>query len=362
MAKTAILPASSMSIRPQAAIQGMNWTQLPGAASSAAAAPDGSLWALSTAPAGPDKYIWHYASGAWTNISGLATRLSVAPNGTLYAINSGGGTYSYSGGTWTALGGGASDITAAADGSIYVLSNGNAAGSDQAIWHYTNGWSQGPGLGVRIAASWDINSYVLPNGTVSAGGLYILNSVGNIYHENTDNSFVQLTANASAIAPTTVGGIFVLGYPADANGNSISYYNLDTPGWNFQSGAGVSISTDSTHLYVIGSTGGIYSSPVTAFGKIIVSPTSLSFVAAGNAYAQTFSASEANYSGTFTQNNTCNPNSGTIATISPASGSAPVTFTVTPQAAGSCTVTVMDTNGQSKQLTIGVTTTSGTIN
>ncbi|HEY5258372.1 MAG TPA: hypothetical protein VIJ12_08335, partial [Candidatus Baltobacteraceae bacterium] len=95
MAKTAILPSSVMNVRPQSAVQGLNWTQIPGAASSAAAAPDGSLWVLSNAPAGADKYIWHYASGSWTNISGLASQLAVAPNGTLYAINSGGGTYSY---------------------------------------------------------------------------------------------------------------------------------------------------------------------------------------------------------------------------------------------------------------------------
>ena len=264
MAHTAILPASSMAVKLQSAIPAANWTQIPGVASSAAAAPDGSLWVLSTAPAGNDKYIWHYANGGWTNISGLASRLSVAPNGTLYAINSGGGTFSYSGGTWTALGGGASDVTVAVDGSIYVLSNGNAAGSDQAIWHYTSGWSQVPGSGVKIAASWDTNSYTLSVGTVAPGGLYILNSIGNIYHENTDNTFVQLPGNASAIAPTTIGGIIVLGYPANANGNSIYYYDLSGPGWSTQSGSGVSISTDSAHLYVIGASGGIYSSPITS--------------------------------------------------------------------------------------------------
>jgi hypothetical protein len=264
MAHTAILPASDMSVRPQSAVQGPSWTQIPGAANSATAAPDGSLWVLSNAPAGNDKYIWHYVSGSWTNISGLASQLAVAPNGTLYAINSGGGTYSYSGGTWTALGGGASGITTAADGSFYVLSNGNAAGSDQAIWHNVSGtWSQVPGSGTSIEASWDVsNSYVIPNGTVSAGGLYILNSIGSIYHENADNSFVQLPGNASAIAPTTLGGVYVLGFPSNAAGDSLYYYDLNNPGWSTQSGSGVSISTNSAQLFVIGSSGGIYSTPV----------------------------------------------------------------------------------------------------
>jgi streptogramin lyase len=270
MAKTAILPASVMNVKPQSAIQGANWTQISGAASYAAAAPDGSLWALSTGTSGADKSIWHYVSGTWTNISGLASRLSVAPDGTLYAINSGGGAYSYSGGTWTALGGGCSDITAASDGSFYVLSNGNSAGSDQAIWHYTNSWTQVPGSGVRIASSWDPNSFTLSNGTVSANGLYILNSIGSIYYKNPDNSFVQLPGSASAIAPTTIGGVFVLGYPANSNGNVIYYYDLNTPGWSALSGSGVSISTDSTHLYAIGSTGGIFSSPVKPTSGTIV--------------------------------------------------------------------------------------------
>ena len=261
MAKTAILPASVMAIKPLSAMQDASWTQIPGAASYAAAAPDGSLWVLSTAPAGSDKYIWHYVGGTWTNISGMATRLSVAPDGTLYAINSGGGAYSYSGGTWTGLGGGCSDITAASDGSIYVLSNGNSAGSDQAIWHNVSGtWSQAPGSGVRVAASWDPNSFTLGSATISANGLYVLNSIGGIYYKNPNDSWVQLPGAASAIAPTANGGVFVLGYPADSNGTSIYYFDLSASGWTRQSGAGVSLSTSSTHLYAIGSSGSIYSS------------------------------------------------------------------------------------------------------
>jgi hypothetical protein len=98
-----------------------------------------------------------------------------------------------------------------------------------------------------------------------------------------------------------------------------------------------------------------------ASGTIVLAPTSLSFLAAGSGFAQTFTASETGYPGTFTQTNTCNPSGGTIATVSPASGTAPVTFTVTPQSAGTCTITVSDSNGQSAGLTVTVTTTSGVI-
>jgi len=310
----------------------------------------GSLWVLATAPAGPDKYMWHYVSGTWTNISGLATRLSVAPNGTLYAINSGGGTYSYSGGSWTALGGGASDITVAADGSFYVLSNGNAAGSDQAIWHYTNSWTQVPGSGVRIAASWDPNSFVLASGTVSPGGLCILNSIGSIYYENTNNSFAQLPGSASAIAPTTIGGVFVLGYPANSSGNNIYYCDLNTPGWNALSGAGVSISTDSgsSTLYVVASSGAIYSSPITPV--IALSPSSVAFTVTGSANAQNVTPSETGYSGSFDLSSL---NCSNVATF-PASTSG--TFAVTPVAAGTCNITVSDALGQSANLAVTVTT------
>jgi len=255
-----------MALKLQSAVHGISWTQILGSASLAAAAPDGSLWVLSDGQAGNDKRIWHYAiGGGWTNISGMAARLSVAPDGTLYAINSGGGIYSYNGGTWTAFGGGASDITVAADGSFYVLSNGNAAGNDQAIWHYTNAWTKYPGSGVRIAASWEATTtYGGSNGTIAPAGLYILNSAGNIYYQNTDNSFVQLPGAASAIAPTTMGGVFILSYPANANGNPIYYYDLSTPGWSLQPGSGVSISTNTSNLYTVGATGAIYASPVNA--------------------------------------------------------------------------------------------------
>lgn len=264
MAQTQIQPSSAMDVKPFQATQQPNWTQMSGSASLIVAAPGGSLWALSTLPAGPDKYIWHYVNGTWTNISGLASGLAVAPDGTLYAINSGGGTYSYDGSSWAALGGGSSDVAAARDGSIYVLSNGAAAGADQAIWHYTTGWTQVPGSGVHIAASRDPGSYVVSGGTVAGGGLYILNSAGNIYYENTDNSFVLLPGAASAISATGTGGFYVLGFPVNTNGNGIYYYDLNTPGYTTQNGSGVGVSGYGSTLYVLGSTGAIFTTPIVA--------------------------------------------------------------------------------------------------
>jgi streptogramin lyase len=272
MAKTAILPASTMNVRPQTAVQPASFTQLPGSASFVTVSPaDGSVWALSDQPTNSaDKYIWQYTCGIWTNISGLAKRLAAGSDGTLYAVNSAGGIYSYSSGQWTSMAGGASDITVTSGGQLIALSNGRAAGSDQAIWIYTQGtWQQANGAGVRVAASLDTNTYNIPEGTIAARGVYVLNSAGNIYYGSQSN-FVQIGGAASDAAPTSTGGLFVLGSPSNSSGNAIYYYDLDHPGWTVQPGSGVSIATDSTRFYVVGSSGGIYLSPIVATSGTIV--------------------------------------------------------------------------------------------
>jgi len=247
-------------------IQGLNYTQIPGAASFAAASPDGSLWALSTQPSGPDKYIWHYSGGNWTNISGLASRLSVAPNGTLYALNSGGGVYAYTSGTgiWSAVGGGCRDLSVASDGSLYIISSGS--GADGAIWHFAGGsWTQLMGSGSRIAASWDPNTYASPAGSITPGGFYVANSQGSLYYFST-SGYVQIPGAASSVAPIT-GGLFALGYPSDPNGNVLYYYDLANPGWSAKGGSGASLSSDGKTLYIVGASGNIYSSPITPVGQ-----------------------------------------------------------------------------------------------
>jgi len=272
MAKTTVLPASAMlatTKKPDIAMQAASYSQIPGSASFAAASSDGSLWVLSDLPAGPDKYIWHYSNttSTWTNIPGLATRLSIAPNGTMYAINSGGGIYMWNGTAWSGIGGGASDITVDYDGSLFVISNGGVAGTDRPIWHYSGGtWTQSQGAGVRLISSWwDTNSYGWLGG--ASGGMYVLNAAGNIYHEAAGTpGFVQLPGQATELAVTSEGGYYVMGYPRNAGGNNIYYFDLDGASGAYaqQPGAGTSITTNSSRLYVISASGGIYSSPVKA--------------------------------------------------------------------------------------------------
>ena len=270
MAHTEILPASAMKspIHPDIAQAPLNWTQIPGTASVVAAAPDGSLWALSDQPIGPDKYIWHYASGSWTNISGLASQLTVASDGSLWALNSGGGIWHYSSGTWTTPGGGASkSITADSSGGIYVLSNGGSS-ADKAIWHYSSGagWVQQGGSGTVLAANLDTSNF---SGVgINAGGLYILNSTGAIWYENSNGTFSLIPGAASAIAPTTNGGVFVLGYPSSPSGNQVFYYDLNNPGWTAQSGSGLLSLSSNTSLYLTSASGAIYSAPFAATGPV----------------------------------------------------------------------------------------------
>ena len=268
MAHTAILPASAMTspVHPNIPVSSLNWSQVPGTASAVAAAPDGSLWVLSDQPAGADKYIWHFANGTWANIPGLASQIAIAQDDSLWAINSGGGIYHYTSGTWTPLGGGASlSIAADTSGGIDVLTNGGS-GTDKAIWHWTsgNGWVQRDGAGTALAANLDTNNHTLSSGTISPGGVYILNSVGAIWYENTDKSFVQLPGSASAIAPTTNGGYFVLGYPAGGSGAGVFYYDLDNPGYTTEAGSGINSVSANTNLYVVSASNGIYTAALPA--------------------------------------------------------------------------------------------------
>ena len=63
-------------------------------------------------------------------------------------------------------------------------------------------------------------------------------------------------------APTTNGGLFVLGTPPSSNGTQVYYNNLATGTWTQQNGLGTTIATNSTNLYVTGAAGGIYQAVV----------------------------------------------------------------------------------------------------
>jgi hypothetical protein len=84
-----------------------------------------------------------------------------------------------------------------------------------------------------------------------------------------------------------------------------------------------------------------------------VNPASLSFDAVGASYATTFAITQTG-TGAFKLDN---PGCSGIAAVASTSLKAPsATVTVTPQAAGTCTITVTDAYGQTKPVAVSVTT------
>ncbi|MFZ1123950.1 MAG: hypothetical protein WAN59_02255 [Candidatus Baltobacteraceae bacterium] len=75
--------------------------------------------------------------------------------------------------------------------------------------------------------------------------------------------------------------------------------------------------------------------------------------AVGAENAQSFSVSESYYNGTWTESDTCA--TGSVASVSTSDH---INFTVTPSAAGTCTITVSDSYNQQASVGVTVTTTS----
>jgi uncharacterized protein YjdB len=86
----------------------------------------------------------------------------------------------------------------------------------------------------------------------------------------------------------------------------------------------------------------------------VVTPSSLSFNATGSANAQSFTVSEANYSGAFT----ATIDNANVASVTQQDAT---TFVVTPLAAGTATITVTGATGQQQTVSVTVTPLTGQI-
>lgn len=348
MVKTRTLPAAAMrTVRPDADFQGTGWYQIPGAATQAAAAPDGTLWVLSTDPGtSKDKYIWHYAGGQWTNVPGLATQLAPAPDGSLYAINSGGGTYHYVNGQWTALGGGAQAVSIANDGSAYVVSNDGSG----AIWQNSGGnWTLVGGSGTIVAANVDPAKHDVNGSAIGPYGLFVLNAAGGIYFTTGTSPYVQFPGAASSIA-TTQGGFFVLAYPTNPTGNTIYYYDYGKASWKAEPGAGTSISANSQAVYVVSANAAIYATPL--LQPLTVYPaSSLSLTGTGSANMQTVSI------GGGTAPYTLDGYDASVISVVPETAN-PENFDITPLKPGQTSIAVRDSAEETTTISVTVTTVS----
>jgi hypothetical protein len=85
----------------------------------------------------------------------------------------------------------------------------------------------------------------------------------------------------------------------------------------------------------------------------VPNPSSLTFTATGATSAQQLSVAQAGFAGTFAQTNTC----AAVASVIPANvpAASPV-FTVTPNAGGSCSITIAGGSGQTVIVSVAVTT------
>jgi len=92
-------------------------------------------------------------------------------------------------------------------------------------------------------------------------------------------------------------------------------------------------------------------------GVLSANPKTLSFYTTGASAAQTVLVQQTNFSGTLSETDTC---SG-IVTVSPTSSASPYSATVTPVAAGTCTITFSD-GTQTAPVAVTVTTAGITVN
>jgi hypothetical protein len=81
---------------------------------------------------------------------------------------------------------------------------------------------------------------------------------------------------------------------------------------------------------------------------VVPNPTSLALTGLGASFAGSVSVTESGYGGAFSENDSC-AGIATVATASP-------TFTVTPVAAGNCSITILDSVQHSVAVPVTVTT------
>jgi hypothetical protein len=172
-----------------------------------------------------------------------------------------------------------------------------------------------------------------------------------------------LTVNPASLGFTATGAAFAKTFAITQSGTGI--FTLKNTCANVATITSTTLKAPSATVTVTPAAAGSCSITVTdAYGQtkpvpvsitvpaLTVNPAELNFTATGAAYATSFAITQTG-TGAFAQTNTC----ANIATVTSASWKAPsATATVTPVAAGTCTITVKDPYGQSKAVTVTVTT------
>jgi streptogramin lyase len=276
LTRIALIAALAIPLTPasRATAADLTWTHMPGAVSRVAVATNGSLFALSNAPAGVDTTILHYVAGHWTTVTGLtADSIAVGPTGTLYAAaKSPAGVFAYEGTTWKSLGGaGLGGLTTGADGSIYALGALADTGGDRIVWRKLGAgpWTRQSTTGVVLAGSRDPVTYAVAGvGTVKPGGYFVLKATGAISYSLPSGASVRFPGTASDVVPVT-GGFFALHYPAVASGAQLISFDYATARATAESELGRSLAAGQaengpwTLLYVVAASDKLYAAPLT---------------------------------------------------------------------------------------------------
>ncbi len=213
--------------------------------------------------------------------------------------------------------------------------------------------------------------------------------------------FFQITSNPSTTLPSWPGFSFTFGASQTLPDPTHSYVAVFDPtnpsaGWSTIEGPAtasgalftwsappgqVALNAGTTYTFVLFSTTSTLSTPsptpsptptptpsptptpTPAPGNLDVNTTTLNFSATGAANAEQLTVSETNYSGPFTVTTGPTSSCSGIVTVSPSTGTGPSqVFTVTPAAAGNCTLVVNDNGNNAPQsIAVTVTTTTGTI-
>jgi streptogramin lyase len=232
---------------------------------------------------------------------------------------------------------------------------GITAGSDGALWFAEPGAQR---IG-RVTTAGAMTEYTGASQPMFA----TLAQNGAVFFSDPQDHAIGEITTSGAISEYTIS-TSAQPFGIAASGNTIWYIDQSAQALQsyrsgnrqFSSDYSIPGSAPSPQLMAFGADGNIWftESGANAIGVYdlhpqTVTPSSISFTAAGQ--TQSFSVSESNYTGLFTVTG-CSPQIATVSPTTPATS-----FTVTAVAAGTCTLTVSDTQFNSSQIAVTVTTT-----
>jgi hypothetical protein len=111
--------------------------------------------------------------------------------------------------------------------------------------------------------------------------------------------------------------------------------------------------------YVTGANAPDVSAAIASRAALHANPSSITFK---SGKARRVVVTEAGYSGSFSERDTCDPFAGEIAAVTREAASAgKITYTVSPLGAGTCTITVLGSKSKSIRIAVKVTTAAITV-